>query len=120
MNILICQEEEIMLTALEFRLSKQGFEVSVAKDKKTAIAQIQEKQPDLVVADIMSDKVEGLDILEHLNGNGESKVPFVLISELDNTDLILEALNNGADDFIAKPFNPVELLIRIKRILHQY
>lgn len=117
MTILICQEEEVMLTALEFRLNKQGFEVGTATNKKEALAFIDEHKPNLVVADILSEEVLGLDLLQYLLEKGKDHPPFILVSELQDDELILEALRAGAADFIAKPFNPIELLIRIRKIL---
>jgi two-component system response regulator VicR len=117
MTILICQEEEVMLTALEFRLNKQGFEVGTATNKKDALDFIESRNPSLVVADILSDKVLGLDLLQHVLDMGKNRPPFILVSELQDDELILEALRGGAADFIAKPFNPIELVIRIRRVL---
>jgi two-component system alkaline phosphatase synthesis response regulator PhoP len=106
-----------MLTALEFRLNKQGFEVGTATNKKEALAFIDEHKPNLVVADILSEEVLGLDLLQYLLEKGKDHPPFILVSELQDDELILEALRAGAADFIAKPFNPIELVIRIRKIL---
>ncbi len=119
MMILICQEEEVMLTALEFRLNKQGFDVGTANNKKSAISFIEKNNPALIVADILSEKVDGMDLLLHTHHTLGKKTPFIVLAELEEDESVFKALQAGASDFISKPFNPVELLIRIRRILEK-
>ena len=106
-----------MLTALEFRLNKHGFHVGTANEKTAAIDFIEKNNPQLVVVDILSDKVNGLEIMNHTQNHLQKSTPFIVISELEEDETVFHALRAGAHDFIAKPFNPIELLIRIRRIL---
>jgi DNA-binding response OmpR family regulator len=119
MKILICEDEEIMLTALEFRLRKQGFTAELAEDGKQAIEMLQREIPDLIVADIMMPYVTGLQLISYVRTELKSDVPIIIISALDDDDTVLEAFRLGATDFIAKPFKPNELVLRIKRIKQQ-
>jgi two-component system, OmpR family, response regulator VicR len=119
MKILICEDEEIMLTALEFRLRKQGFTSELAEDGKQALEMLQREIPDLIVADIMMPYVTGLQLISHVRTVLNSDVPIIIISALDDDDTVLEAFRLGANDFIAKPFKPNELVLRIKRIKQQ-
>lgn len=120
MKILICEDEEIMLTALEFRLRKQGFVVTKAEDGKQAIEQIKLEKPDIIIADIMMPHVSGLELVQFVREDlNDPKTPIIIISALEYDDIVLEAFRLGANDFIAKPFKPNELILRIKRILQE-
>lgn len=117
MKILICEDEEIMLTALEFRLRKHGFEVIVAENGKEALEKIQAFTPDIIVADIMMPFVTGLELVHFVRQDMKSSLPIIVISSLENDEIVLEAFRLGASDFITKPFKPNELILRIKKIL---
>lgn len=117
MKILICEDEEIMLTALEFRLRKHGFEVIVAENGKEALEKIQEFTPDIIVADIMMPFVTGLELVHFVRQDLKSSLPIIVISSLENDEVVLEAFRLGASDFITKPFKPNELILRIKKII---
>ena len=119
MKILICEDEEIMLTALEFRLRKQGFEVVLAKDGRQAVEKVQEESPDVLVADIMMPYVTGLELITFIREEMKSDLPIIIISALENDDIVLTAFRLGATDFITKPFKPNELILRIKKILQE-
>ena len=119
MKILICEDEEIMLTALEFRLQRQGFEVMIAKDGKQALEKIKTDSPDLIVADIMMPFVSGLELINHVRKDLASTLPIIVISALEHDDTVLEAFRLGASDFITKPFKPNELILRIKKIFQE-
>ncbi len=116
MKILICEDEEIMLTALEFRLKKHGFEVDLAKDGNIALEKIKAELPDLVIVDILMPEVSGLEVIDFIRKDQKSQLPIIVISALEHDEILMEAFQKGATDFIAKPFKPVELLLRIKRI----
>lgn len=119
MKILICEDEEIMLTALEFRLRKQGFEVLLAENGKIALEKIKTEQPDLVVADIMMPFVTGLELIEFIRKDMRNALPIIIISALEHEETVLKAFRLGATDFITKPFKPNELVLRIKRIFQE-
>jgi len=116
MKVLICEDEEIMLTALEFRLRKQGLEVLVAEDGKQALQKIKDHSPDIIVADIMMPFVTGLELISFVRGDMKSSLPIIIISALENDEVVLEAFRLGATDFVTKPFKPNELILRIKKI----
>lgn len=105
-----------MLTALQFRLQKQGYDVILAEDGKEAMEKLETESPDFMVADIMMPYVTGLELISHVRTVKNSQIPIIIISALDNDDTVLEAFRLGANDFIAKPFKPNELILRIKRL----
>ncbi|MFK7950594.1 MAG: PleD family two-component system response regulator [Saprospiraceae bacterium] len=120
MNILICEDEEIMLTALEFRLRKQGFTVEKAEDGKQAILKLKSVKYDLIVADIMMPHISGLELIQFVRKDlKDNDTPIIIISALEYDDVVLEAFRLGASDFITKPFKPNELILRIKRIFQE-
>ena len=119
MKILICEDEEIMLTALEFRLRKQGFQVIKAEDGLQAKAKLISEEPDLVIADIMMPHVSGLELIQYIRLDLKKDLPVSFISALEYEDVILEAFRLGANDFITKPFKPYELILRIRKIFQE-
>jgi len=119
MKILICEDEEIMLTALEFRLRKQGFDVVLAENGKEALEILQTQELNLVVADIMMPHITGLELIQYIRNEMNSSLPVIIISALENDEFVLEAFKLGATDFVTKPFKPNELILRIKRIFQE-
>ncbi len=115
-KILICEDEEILLTALKFRLQKQGYELLLASNGQQAKTMIQSEKPDLIVTDIDVPKISGMELIRLVRNDMAMDVPIVIIAPLENEGLILEAMQSGADDFVTKPFKPVELVLRIRRI----
>jgi len=120
MTILICEHEEIMLTAIEFRMKKAGFRVCRAKNGEQALKQIVEEKPGFIVTDMELPKTDVLGVIHEIRKNQENQVPIIMITDLDKADeVILEGFRLGADDFVTKPFKPTELILRIKRILQE-
>jgi len=75
--------------------------------------------PDLVIADIMMPHVSGLELTTFIRKKMKSEMPIIMISALGNDDIVLEAFQLGANDFISKPFKPIELVLRIKKIFQE-
>lgn len=116
-KILICEDEEILLTALKFRLQKQGYELFLSADMEEAKALAKKEKPDVVVTDIELPKATGLDLINYLRNDLQVDTPVILITPLESEDSILKAMDAGASDFVTKPFKPVELVVRIRCIL---
>ena len=116
MKILIAEDDELMLKTLELRLRKDGHEVVSANDGRDALNKITQSHPDLVISDIMMPYVSGLEIVAYIQENfQEKKIPVIILSGMGQEDIVLEAFQLGADDFITKPFSPSELSVRVKR-----
>lgn len=118
MKILICEDEEILLTALEFRMRKKGFDVELAKDGQEAWEKIQAGGIDFVIADLVTPKVSGLDLVKKIRKKYKRTLPIIVISSMDYDEDIHEAMKLGANDFVIKPFKPAELVLRVNIILH--
>jgi len=118
-NVLICVEQDIMLTALKFRLEKQGYNVIHVKNVKEVKVAILSTELDLIITDLQMKGVSAVDIVKwSKKKNNGSVSPFLVMTTLDDDgETLIKALDNGADDFIMKPFKPVELYFRINRLV---
>lgn len=119
MRILVVEDDEMILRTLEFRLKKDGYEIAVAKDGKEALEKIKSNSFNLVITDLMLPFVTGMEVLSYIKSN-LAELPVIVLSGADEEGTILEAFKLGADDFIAKPFSPGELTLRVKRLLVRY
>ena len=117
MRILVAEDEIIMLKTIDFRLKKDGHEVFLAEDGQQALEKIAELSPDLIITDIMMPYASGLEIIGFVRKNKDKKVPIIILSAMGQEDVVLEAFELGADDYITKPFSPNELSVRVKRLL---
>lgn len=114
-KILIIEDDKIIKNIIEFLLKKEGYEIEFAEDGLIGLEKINSFQPDLIITDIMLPYKSGLEITSYAKANFPH-VPVIIISSLGKEDLtVIEAFKLGADDLIAKPFNPVELVLRVKR-----
>ncbi|MEO5649119.1 MAG: response regulator [Ginsengibacter sp.] len=117
MKILIADDELIMLKIIELRLKKDGHEVIVTSNGQQALEQIKLQDPDMIIADIMMPFTSGLEIVSVVkHDNNYRKVPIIILSSMGQENVVLEAFNLGADDYITKPFSPNELSMRVKRL----
>ena len=114
-KILIIEDDKIIKNIIEFLLKKEGYEIEFAEDGLIGLEKINSFLPDLIITDIMLRYKSGLEITSYSKANFPD-VPVIIISSLGKEDLtVIEAFKLGADDLIAKPFNPVELVLRVKR-----
>lgn len=119
-HILVVDDELDILRALKIYLETDSFQVTTAQDGLEAMNLLKQdtNQFDLVLLDIMMPKLDGLTVLEKIRSN--SNLPVILLTAKgEDPDKIL-GLNSGADDYITKPFNPLELLARVKAQLRRF
>jgi two-component system, OmpR family, response regulator VicR len=117
MKILVCEDDFMMIKAIEHKLKSEGYEVEVAVDGNQAVDKINQFNYDLIMTDLLMPFVGGLEIINKIRNEMHLKVPIIVLSALGNEDTIIEAFKLGADDYITKPFSPNELSIRVKRLL---
>lgn len=116
-KILIIENDEMAIEILKFILKKEGYKISIAKDGINAIERIPVILPDLVITTIIIPLKSGLEIISYIKKNF-ADIRVIALSTLgEEENTVEEAFELGVDDFIAKPFNPNELLLRIKRLL---
>ena len=117
-NILICDDEQDIVSALKIYLEAEGYRTFAAANGKEALELLDREDIHLVLLDIMMPVLDGVSALSRLREF--SNVPVILLTaKSEDTDKVL-GLNIGADDYITKPFNPVELLARVRSQLRRY
>ena len=117
-KILVVDDEKHLVEIIKAYLERDGFEVIVAYDGKTALELARKVLPDLVVLDLMLPQISGLDVCRTLRK--ESDVPVIMVTAKDEvTDKII-GLELGADDYVTKPFDPKELVSRVRAVLRRY
>jgi DNA-binding response OmpR family regulator len=116
-RVLVVDDEAQILDVVSKYLTREGFEISIARDGEGALAAFQASRPDLVVLDLMLPKIDGLEVFRRLRS--QSAVPVIMLTAKgEETDRIV-GLELGADDYITKPFSPRELVARVKAVLRR-
>ena len=117
-NILVCDDEKDIVSALKIYLESDGYKVFTALNGKEALDAAAENEVHLILMDIMMPVMDGITAMVKLRES--SNVPVILLTaKSEDTDKIL-GLNVGADDYITKPFNPVEMLARVRSQIRRY
>lgn len=116
MKILIVDDEEMSIKLIEVQLLKDNHQILTSTDGREAVDIIKNEQPDLVISDIMMPFMSGLELLEIIKAENK-KIPVILVSALDDVEVIQTAIGMGADDFIIKPVKMDELALRIHRVM---
>ncbi len=117
-KILVCDDDKEIVEAIEIYLSQDGHEVLKAYDGIEALGMLEKEKVDLLVIDIMMPRLDG--IRATLKIREKNNIPIIILSaKSEDADKIL-GLNVGADDYVTKPFNPLELVARVKSQLRRY
>ncbi len=117
-TVLICDDEKDIVSALEIYLRAEGYDTAAAHTGREALERLREREIHLVLLDVMMPEMDGLSALAAIRR--ESNVPVILLTaKSEDSDKVL-GLNVGADDYVTKPFNPVELLARVRSQLRRY
>jgi DNA-binding response OmpR family regulator len=117
-KILIVDDEKQIVEIVKAYLEREGFRTVPAYDGKTAIALARTERPALIVLDLMLPEISGWDVCRTLRG--ESDVPIIMLTARDDTTDKIVGLELGADDYISKPFDPKELVSRVRAVLRRY
>jgi len=117
-NIIVCDDEKDIVSALEIYLTAEGYHVFRAENGRDALTLAQNEDVHLMLLDVMMPQMDGLETLTRLREF--SNIPVILLTaKSEDSDKIL-GLNVGADDYVTKPFNPVEVQARVKSQLRRY
>ncbi len=118
MTILVCDDETEIVDAIEIYLLQEGYEIKKAYDGEQALEILKTEQIDLMIIDVMMPRLDGIRAI--LQIRRDSSIPIIVLSaKAEDADKIL-GLNVGADDYVTKPFNPLELVARVKSQLRRY
>jgi len=117
-SILLVEDEENLQEALKLNLELEGYEVSCASDGTQALKRISEEYFDLIILDVMLPGIDGIDVAENVRLNN-NEVPILMLSAKSSSAEKVLGLKKGADDYITKPFNLEELLLRVKKLINK-
>ncbi len=119
-KILVADDDPIILNFLHSLLKDKGYEVITAEDGERALEMALIYHPDIIVTDIVMPYRDGFDLIKVLRKESKLKnTPIVILSMKDKEDDIVKGLEEGADDYVIKPFNALELIARIKKLLEK-
>ncbi|MCI8876184.1 MAG: response regulator transcription factor [Lachnospiraceae bacterium] len=117
-RILVCDDDKEIVEAIEIYLQQEGYEILKAFDGEEAIKILEQEEVDLLIIDVMMPRLDGIHAM--LKIREKSSIPIIMLSaKSEDSDKIL-GLNIGADDYLTKPFNPLELVARVKSQLRRY
>ena len=118
MKILVCDDDKEIARAIEIYLNNEGFEVVKAYDGFEAINAVKSEDVKLAIMDVMMPRLDGIQATQMIRN--EKDIPIIMLSaKAEDYDKII-GLNIGADDYVTKPFNPMELVARVKSQLRRY
>lgn len=116
-KILVVDDEKKIVEIIQAYLEREGYQVISAADGKTALSSAHSQRPDLIVLDLMLPEISGWDVCRMIRK--ESDVPVIMLTARDEvTDKII-GLEMGADDYVTKPFDPKELVSRVRAVLRR-
>ncbi len=118
-RILIVDDDSDIVETAAFFLSSSGYQVFVAKNGKEALEQVKEKNPDLVLLDVMMPEMNGLEACRKLKNNPKTNsIPVVMLTAQGGKQDVDDAIDGGANGYVVKPFNLPDLVERIETILN--
>ena len=117
-NILVCDDDKEIVNAIEIYLEKEGYNIYKAYNGKEALEIINNTELHLIILDIMMPEMDGIDVAKKVREN--KSIPIIMLSAKSEDYDKIKGLNEGADDYITKPFNPMELIARVNSQIRRY
>lgn len=117
-SILVVDDEKRIVDIVKAYLQRDGYKVLTAYDGRSALEVARREHPDLIILDLMLPEVSGWDVCRTLRK--ASDVPIIMLTARDETSDKIVGLELGADDYVSKPFDPKELVVRVKAVLRRY
>lgn len=118
--IIIAEDEDAILTLLQYNLEKEGYDVAMASDGDEAMVMIDERLPDLLICDWMMPKVSGIEVTRRLRARTETRnLPIIMLTARSEESDRIRGLDTGADDYVVKPFSMTELTARVRAVLRR-
>ena len=117
-KIIYAEDQESIARLVDFKLSKEGFDVILLNSGENVLEKVVEQKPVMILLDLMLPIKDGMTVLEELKSNEEVKnIPVIMLSIHGEEQKVLQAFNSGAVDYIQKPFSTAELTTRIRKAL---
>lgn len=114
-KILVVDDVAANVLLLKVLLTNEKFQIVTARNGREALEQVKAENPDLILLDVMMPEMSGFEVAEHLRSNPETEdVPVIFLTALNGSSDVVKAFHSGANDFISKPFNKEELMIRVR------
>ena len=118
--VLIVDDDLAVLRMMEYIFDRADYEVHLAASGPEALSKVNETRPDLIILDVMMPDVNGLEVCQRLRAEPASAhLPIIMLSAKDQLEDKVNGFEAGADDYVAKPVDPQELLARAKALLHR-
>ncbi len=118
-RILLAEDDDLLAALLRHRLEKASYTVHLSRDGKEVKDYLTETIPDIIICDIMMPYFSGIELIDFVRNELKSNVSIIIISSAGNEENVLAAFELGADDFLAKPISPSELLVRVAKELNK-
>ena len=118
LTVLVIDDDPVILELLRVNFEIEGFDVICATDGEEGLRRAQDDHPDIVISDIMMPKRDGLQLLDDLKHDPQTEdLPVILLSAKAQKSEVQHGLDMGADDYITKPFDPLELIDRLNAVM---
>ena len=117
-NILVVDDDKEIVNAIEIYLSQEGYNIIKAYDGEDALEKLKENEIHLIILDIMMPNKDGIETLQEIRK--DKTIPVIMLSAKSEDYDKISGLNTGADDYVTKPFNPLELIARVKSNIRRY
>lgn len=117
-NILVCDDDKEIVQAIEIYLGKEGYNILKAYNGRQALEILKRNMVHLIILDIMMPKLDGIETLVQIRK--EKALPVIMLSAKSEDEDKIEGLNMGADDYVTKPFNSLELIARVNSCMRRY
>ena len=116
-KILVCDDERHIVRLIQVNLERQGYQVVTAYDGKEGLEKVKSEKPDMVVLDVMMPYMDGFEVLKHIRRDPATEaLPVIMLTAKAQDKDVFEGYHYGADMYLTKPFNPMELISFVKRI----
>jgi DNA-binding response OmpR family regulator len=117
-KIFYAEDSDSLVKLMTYKLQNEGYDITVFTNGENVYESVVEQKPDLVILDLMMPIKDGLTILKEIKSNPEtSSIPVLMLTTNSEEEVILKALEAGANEYITKPFSTAVLLAKIKKIL---
>ena len=118
-KVLVVEDDLPTIELLKFALQSEGFDTATVSDGVTALRAVEKEKPDLILLDVMIPGIDGFEVCQLLKHNVKfMKIPIIMVTAKVRKEDRMIGFEKGADDYISKPFDPIELVARVKKLIN--